>query len=101
GYLIGQSSQQIASKSLADEITTLDLWGQLKCIHVNESKDLFGSGRDRHENLGEGTIGDSDLREFLQLPQVLSIPLLMEVPGFDGMGPDARNIEYLQKLVLK
>lgn len=100
GYLLGQSTQQIDSKLLADEISAFNLWEQLKCIHVNESKDLFGSGRDRHENLGEGTIGDSDLREFLQLPQVLSIPLLMEVPGFDGMGPDVQNIEYLQKLVL-
>ncbi|MBP7768677.1 deoxyribonuclease IV [Candidatus Woesebacteria bacterium] len=80
-------------------IESLGLWDSLKCIHVNDSRDPFGSGRDRHANLGEGSIPQSDLRAFLARPEVSSVPLILEVPGIDGEGPDAENVKRLKTLV--
>lgn len=85
--------------SLVAAIDTLDLWSTLRVIHVNDSKDPFGSGRDRHENIGEGSIPTEDLRHFLNLTQVSQIPLITEVPGFAGDGPDEENIQRIKELV--
>jgi deoxyribonuclease IV len=105
GHYLGESAPQdtpakdhIVVKSLEQEITQNNLWDSLKCIHVNDSKDPFASGRDRHENLGDGSIPTADLRRFLKLSQVENIPLILEVPGIEGGGPDAENIARLQKL---
>lgn len=84
--------------NLEETIDKLGLWERLKCIHVNDSKGGFGSGLDRHENLLDGKIGESALKNFLSLPKVTPIPLVLEVPGFDGKGPDKRNITLLKEL---
>lgn len=92
-----------AGYSLAEKapaaITELDLWPTLKCIHVNDSRDEFDSGRDRHANLGEGNIPPADLKYFLNHEQVKLIPLLLEVPGADKKGPDAKNVAVLKQLL--
>ena len=80
-------------------IEQLGLWETLKCIHVNDSKMPYGSGKDRHENLLDGEIPQDDFEYFLNLPQVQEIPLIMEVPGIKGTGPDAENVKRLQDLV--
>lgn len=98
GYSLSANQGSLISKNIIEEITRLNLWDSLKCIHVNDSKDSFDSGRDRHENLGKGNIPKEDLRAFLNNKNVVNIPLLVEVPGYDGGGPDAPNIEYLKKL---
>lgn len=108
GYFLGNGAPQeqlfAAEKigrepaSAPQEITRLELWEALKCIHVNDSRDPFGSGRDRHENLGDGLIGVSSLTEFLANPELQHIPLITEVPGIVGGGPDAENIRRLQQL---
>ena len=87
------------NSSVVKTITELNLWADLKCIHVNDSRDELGSGRDRHANLGEGNIPQSDLKYFLNHPQVKPLPLLLEVPGFDKKGPDAKNVELLKQLL--
>lgn len=98
GYSLGKEPRSLAGKLLIEEITKYSLWDTLKCIHVNDSKDTFDSGRDRHENLGEGNIPTEDLRYFLNYEKVKEIPLLLEVPGFEGTGPDAKNVTYLKSL---
>lgn len=98
GYSLSANPGSLISKNIIDEINLLNLWESLKCIHVNDSKDSFGSGRDRHENLGQGNIPKADMQDFLNHSMVKNIPLLTEVPGLDGAGPDAPNIEYLKKL---
>lgn len=97
GYSLGEA-QEGAQKSLVSEIEAFDLWDTLKCIHVNDSRDTFGSGRDRHENLGEGNIPKADLQAFLNYKKARGIPIITEVPGFDKKGPDAPNIEYLKNI---
>lgn len=88
------------SKLLEDEIERLGLWEKMWCVHVNGSRDLFGSGRDRHANLGEGEIADADMIEFLNHKQIKSKPLVLEVPGFDGKGPDKKNVEILKSWII-
>ena len=78
------------------EIGTLGLWESLQCIHVNDSRDDLGSGRDRHENLGKGNISEADFKHFLALPELQDIPLILEVPGLDKKGPDAPNVAVLR-----
>jgi deoxyribonuclease-4 len=86
-------------KTVEDEIDRLGLWSALNCIHVNDSRDPFGSGKDRHDNLGDGMIPKEDLHHFLNLKQLKDLPLILEVPGLDGEGPDAVNISRLKEIV--
>jgi deoxyribonuclease-4 len=77
----------------------LKLFNLLKCIHVNDSKDDAGSGRDRHENIGDGEIPQDDLKTFLNNAHFADIPLVTEVPGIDGDGPDEENVSRIRSLV--
>lgn len=69
---------------------------RIQCIHLNDSKTEFHSKRDRHENIGEGLIGFESLRSFCTDSRLASIPLILEVPGFEGKGPDIQNIELVR-----
>lgn len=86
---------------LSTAIAQYNLWDSLKCVHVNNSKDLFGSGRDRHENILEGNIPLSWLQTFLNQKELQQVPFILEVPGADGKGPDAENVKQLTKLIIK
>lgn len=94
GYQLATSDKNIFS-----EIDRLRLWESLKCIHVNDSRDACGSGRDRHANLGQGLIDTQVLQEFVRQPQISALPLVLEVPGLDNKGPDKANVEVLKKLL--
>lgn len=82
-----------------EELDRLNLWSSLACIHVNDSRDPFGSGKDRHDNLGDGNIPTEDMAHFLNLKQVNDLPLILEVPGIEGEGPDAENVQRLKQIV--
>ncbi|HSW90318.1 MAG TPA: deoxyribonuclease IV [Patescibacteria group bacterium] len=84
---------------LFDEIGNLGLWDSLKVVHVNDSRDPFSSGKDRHANLGEGTITNEMFTAFFANPKLRSLPFILEVPGVDKMGPNAQEIEKLRALV--
>lgn len=71
---------------------------QLAAVHVNDSKYPFGSNRDRHENIGLGYLGDDAFRMVLAQPRITAAPLLLEVPGLAGKGPDRPNIQRLRRL---
>ncbi|MEK7523598.1 MAG: deoxyribonuclease IV [Patescibacteria group bacterium] len=65
-------------------------------LHVNDSKSGPSSHHDRHENLGEGYIGLSGFRHLAGEKRLHDKAWILEVPGFDENGPDARNIEILK-----
>jgi deoxyribonuclease-4 len=71
---------------------------RLRCLHLNDSKTAFGSNRDRHENLGDGEIGEEGLRRVLGHPALQGLPVILEVPGMDGSGPDAENMARARRL---
>jgi deoxyribonuclease-4 len=70
---------------------------RLRCLHVNDSKTPLGSNRDRHDNIGDGLIGEG-LAVFLGHPKLKGLPALLEVPGTKGHGPDAEQMEKLRAL---
>jgi len=71
---------------------------RLVMLHLNDSKTPFGSNRDRHENIGGGEIGLEGFRAIVNHPAFADVPGILEVPGFDGEGPDERNVQILQEL---
>jgi deoxyribonuclease IV len=83
---------------LADEIETKVGLEQLRCLHLNDSKDERGSNRDRHENIGKGQIGREGFRAFLGEPRFGGLPALIETPGPRGKGPDKREVSTAKRL---
>ena len=63
---------------------------RLQVVHVNDSKNPQGSHKDRHENIGFGTIGFEALNKIVHHPQLKDIPKIMETPY---VGPD-KNDKY-------
>ncbi len=104
GYLLAPTKNNLWEKQargeVLKEIQELDLAERLKCIHVNDSKVKFNSGTDRHENIGAGEIPEKMLKEFLQADLIAGIPLITEVPGFAGKGPDKENVERIREMAL-
>ena len=61
---------------------------RLRCLHLNDSKVAFGANRDRHENIGKGTIGAKGLSALLGNPDLQGLPAILESPGSDRVpGP--------------
>lgn len=67
-------------------------------LHINDSKVPFNCKKDRHENLGQGFIGLPAFQNLANHKYLGSLPWLLEVPGFDNEGPDAKNIEIAKNL---
>jgi deoxyribonuclease-4 len=71
---------------------------RLRCFHFNDSKTELGGNRDRHANIGEGTIGTRGLATLTGHPLIRNLPLLLEVPGA-GDGPRAEDVEVGKQVV--
>ncbi|MCL6548025.1 MAG: deoxyribonuclease IV [Alicyclobacillus sp.] len=54
---------------------------RLKVVHVNDSKTPFGSRKDRHANIGEGSLGLDALRRIVHHDALRGIPRILETPG--------------------
>ncbi|MGV9254034.1 deoxyribonuclease IV [Streptomyces sp. NPDC003697] len=70
--------------------------GRLKLIHANDSKDVAGAHKDRHENIGAGHIGEDPFRALMTHPATEGIPLIIETPG--GTEGHAADVALLKKL---
>ncbi|KUN25579.1 endonuclease IV [Streptomyces corchorusii] len=70
--------------------------GRLKLIHANDSKDVVGAHKDRHENIGAGHIGEDPFRALMTHPATEGVPLVIETPG--GKEGHAADVERLKKL---
>ncbi|MFG3283866.1 deoxyribonuclease IV [Streptomyces sp. NPDC048111] len=71
--------------------------GRLKLIHANDSKDVVGAHKDRHENIGSGHIGAEPFRELLGHPATEGVPLVIETPGGkEGHAADVARLKSLR-----
>ncbi|MGD0166042.1 MAG: deoxyribonuclease IV [Gaiellaceae bacterium] len=70
---------------------------RLRALHVNDAKAPLGSNRDRHENIGEGVMGEK-LGVFLSHTAFRELSALLETPGPEGHGPGADQVEKLREL---
>jgi deoxyribonuclease-4 len=86
----------VMSALLADVDGRIGL-DRLRALHANDAKAPLGSNRDRHDNIGDGLIGEG-LGVFLAQPAVQDLPVVLEVPGADGKGPNADEIRKLREL---
>jgi len=70
---------------------------QIRIIHLNDAKGERGSGLDRHEHIGLGSIGEEGFVRFLHRPELRSIPMICETPVDERRG-DEDNIRAVRKL---
>ena len=73
-----------------DNVIGLD---KLACIHVNDSKNEKGSHKDRHENIGLGTIGFDNLIKVIYNERLDGIPKILETP-YIGDTDDSKERLY-------
>ncbi len=67
---------------------------KLKAIHINDSKNPFSSHKDRHEKIGEGSIGLAAFSRIINHPKLRDLPFYLETPNeLDGY---AKEIEILK-----
>lgn len=95
GYDISTKQKLDAFLATFEKLIGLE---RLECFHINDSRDEFGSLRDRHDNIGEGKIPKEVFKLVLNHSKLKHLPFLLEVPGFDDQGPDKKNLEILKSL---
>jgi deoxyribonuclease-4 len=71
---------------------------KLGLIHCNDSKFDLGEGRDRHEHIGLGKIGDSGFKNLLNNEKLKKTPFICETP-IDKRRDDKGNLEHLKSLI--
>lgn len=67
-------------------------------FHINDSKTPFNSNNDKHENIGAGFIGIRGFANLAKDGRLSGKPWILEVPGFQGGGPDERCVNILKDL---
>jgi deoxyribonuclease-4 len=73
---------------------------KVKCIHINDSKNVIGSHKDRHENIGLGTLGFTTILSIINNPKIKDVPKILETPyvkdGDNSYPPYKFEIEMLK-----
>lgn len=77
---------------------------QIAVFHINDSKNVRGAHKDRHENLGKGELGFEAIKRVVWHPDFLDIPKILETPWIknpdnpkDTWAPYKEEIEMLRK----
>lgn len=97
GYNVSEDFDGVLNEF--DKIVGVD---RIKLIHVNDSKNVQGAGKDRHENIGFGHIGFDALHHVVNHPQLKELPKILETPFVgedkkDRQPPYKYEIEMLKK----
>lgn len=69
---------------------------KIKCIHINDSKNEINTHKDRHENIGFGTIGFNTLLNIINNPLLKDIPKILETPYVEEKPPYKYEIEMIK-----
>ena len=79
-----------------DEVLGLD---RLGLLHLNDSKNPFDSRKDRHEGIGDGTLGLEPFRRIVNDSRLRQVPKILETPkGDDPVEEDLRNLGILREM---
>lgn len=76
-----------------DEVIGLEF---LQCVHINDSKNEKSSKKDRHENIGFGTIGFDSLMKIIYHEKLKEIPKILETPYVEEHSPYKQEIEMIK-----
>lgn len=79
-----------------DRLVELGGPGRLRLVHANDSKDVRGAFKDRHEKIGEGHIGLAAFEELFAHPATDGVPFVLETPGSRDL--DDPQHDLLKKL---
>lgn len=82
--------------SILDKLDDLELLSSVFCIHINDSKNIKGSHKDRHENFGFGELGFDNLINIIYNPRLEDIPKILETPYIDDFPPYKFEIEMIR-----
>lgn len=99
GYDISTREGYEATLAEFDQIIGLD---RLKVVHLNDSKAALGTGVDRHEHIGKGSLGLDAFRSLLQDPRLAHLSFILETPKAktpDGEDWDCVNLRALRELL--
>ena len=72
-----------------DEVIGLD---QIAVFHINDSLNPLGAHKDRHANIGAGTIGFETLHRIVHAPRFIKIPKILETPWLCAEGETKKTI---------
>lgn len=85
-----------------DQVIGLD---QIAVFHINDSLNPLGAHKDRHANIGQGTIGFETLHRLVHDPRFMEIPKILETPWLCAEGETKKTIppykEEIQQLLAK
>ena len=90
GYNVNEPDELLAE---FDRIIGLD---RLLVVHLNDSKNIRGAHKDRHENLGYGEIGFEALCKIANHPLLRNIPKILETPYINEKAPYSDEIRMLR-----
>jgi deoxyribonuclease-4 len=79
-----------------DRVVEIGGPGRLRLIHANDSMDVRGAFKDRHQRIGEGHIGERAFVELFAHPATEGVPFVLETP--DSRAADTRDIPLLKRL---
>jgi deoxyribonuclease-4 len=79
-----------------DRIVEIGGPGRLRLVHANDSMDVRGAFKDRHQRIGEGHIGEAAFAELFAHPATDGVPFILETP--DSRDADTRDIPLLKHL---
>lgn len=69
---------------------------RLRALHLNDSKTKFGSRRDRHELIGEGSLGPAPFRRIMTDERFARVPKVIETPKLEETVTDRRMLSRLR-----
>lgn len=81
---------------ILDILESYNLLDKVLCIHINDSKNIRGSHKDRHENIGYGTIGFDNLINIIYNKRLEQIPKILETPYINDLPPYKEEIEMIK-----
>ena len=100
GYDIVNDYESVFQKF--DEVIGLD---QIAVFHINDSLNPLGAHKDRHANIGAGTIGFETLHRIVHAPRFIKIPKILETPWLCAEGETKKTIppykEEIERLLEK
>lgn len=74
---------------------------KIALFHINDSKNPRGAGKDRHANIGQGTIGTAALRYIVHHPNFMHLPKILETPYIPSLtNPDKTVAPYKEEIAL-
>jgi deoxyribonuclease-4 len=96
GYELRTSEGYEATFRELDDLIGLE---RLKVMHLNDAKGELGSRLDRHQHIGQGTLGLAPFRMLLNDDRFRGLPMLLETPKGPDYQEDRENLKVLRGLI--